>query len=62
MFIWPRLSAEAKAAIPEQSRWGGKCAQGDEASADPARAGANFGADAANASVHSPSLTRVDTL
>lgn len=62
VFIWPSLAGEAKATIPEQSCQRGKCAQEDEVSADPVGAGANFAADAANASVRSPSLTRVDTL
>lgn len=53
---------KSEAAIPEQSSWCGKEVQGYELSADPAGAGANFAADAANASVHSPPLTCVDTL
>lgn len=53
---------KSKAVTPEQSSWHGEEAQADELSADPAGAEANFGADAANASVHSASLTRVDTL
>lgn len=53
---------KSKAVIPEQICWHGEEGQGDKLSADPARAEANFGAHAANASVYSLSLTPADKL